>query len=97
MRYSDTKRRERFALARAFGTSELTKAEYCRRHGLSTNSLDHWIREAAKQDSETIEGAFYEIQVAADAPTAFQARQPDLEVDLPLGVKLRFFGTITAR
>ena len=93
MRYSDTERRERFALARAFGTSNLTKAEYCRQHGLSSNSLDHWIRELAKAEQGTIERSFFEIEMT-DGPTVVpQPRQPDLEVELPLGVKLRFFGT----
>jgi len=97
MRYSDTERRERFALARAFGTSDLTKAEYCRQHGLSANSLDHWIREIAKAERETVEASFFEIQMT-DGPTAvLQPRRPDLEVELPLGVKLRFFGTAVVK
>lgn len=97
MRYSDTERRERFALARAFEASNLTKAEYCRRHGLSVNSLSYWSRAAAKAESEALEATFFEIQVTDSAPVAPPSRQPDLEVDLPLGVKLRFFGTGMAR
>lgn len=98
MRYSDRERRERFALARAFEHSNLTKAEYCRRHGLSVNSFDYWSREAAKEEPQALEPTFFEIQVA-DSPPVHQppSRQPDLEVELPLGVKLRFFGPGVAR
>ena len=96
MRYSDRERRERFALARAFETSGLTKSEYCRRHGLSTGSFDHWLREASRSESGTLEGSFIEISVADSAP-AISPQQPDLEVELPLGVKLRFFGTAVAK
>ena len=96
MRYSDRERRERFALARAFETSGLTKSDYCRRHGLSVNSFDYWLREAAKGESGAMDAAFFEITVADSAPT-LSPRQPDLEVDLPLGVKLRFFGTAVAK
>lgn len=97
MRYSDSRRREFFALARAFEHSDLTKREYCRRHGLSVNSLDYWTREAAKERSEVLEAAFFEVQVTDSAPVTPPSCQPDLEVELPMGVKLRFFGTAVAR
>jgi hypothetical protein len=97
MRYSDRERRERFALARAFEHSNMTKAEYCRRHGLSVNSFDYWSREAAKEEPQALEPTFFEIQVTDSQPVAATPRQPDLEVELPLGVKLRFFGSGVAR
>lgn len=97
MRYSDRERRERFALARAFGQSNLTKAEYCRRHGFSAGSFDYWCREARKEKNGGIEEAFFEVQVADSTPVTRPSRQPDLEVELPLGVKLRFFGTEVAK
>lgn len=98
MRYSDRGRRERFALARGFGTSNLSKAEYCRRHGLSVNSFDYWSREATKEESGAVEAAFFEIQIADSATvTTPPLRQPELEVELPLGVKLRFFSSAVAR
>lgn len=96
MRYSDSERSERFALARRFRSSNLSKAEYCRRNGLSVNILDYWLREAAKEESGIVEAAFFEIQVADSGPAA-PARQPELEVELPLGVKLRFFGTAVVK
>ena len=97
MRYRDRERRERLALARAFETSNLSKAEYCRRHGFSAGSLDYWCREARKEQVGGIVEAFFEVQVADSAPASLPLRQPDLEVELPLGVKLRFFGTAVAR
>lgn len=98
MRYNDRERRERLALARAFETSGLTKVDYGRQHGISANSLDYWCREAHKEklEKETVEAAFFQVQVE-DGPPAATPRQPDLEVELPLGVKLRFFGTGVAR
>ena len=96
MRYNDRQRRERLALARGFETSKLSKAKYCRQHGLSVNSLNYWIGEATKEESRAVETAFYEIKVT-DAPVSSRQeppRQPDLEVELPLGVKLRFFGAM---
>jgi hypothetical protein len=42
MRYDNSERQHRLALARGFDTSNLTKAEYCRRHGLSANSFAYW-------------------------------------------------------
>lgn len=98
MRYSDRERNERFTLARAFESSKMTKAEYCRRHGMSVSSFDYWRSEAAKEEAGTVEAAFFEIQVADSRTSVSQpARQPDLEVELPLGVKLRFFGTGVAQ
>lgn len=97
MRYNDRKRRERLALARAFGQSNLTKAEYCRRHGLSVNSFDYWTREAAKEKSEVLEASFFEVQVTDSAPVTPPSCRPALEVELPMGVTLRFFGTAVAR
>lgn len=96
MRYSDSERRERFALAQGFRSSNLSKAEYCRRNGLSASNLDYWLREAVKEESGVVEAAFFEIQVADGVPST-PARQPDLEVELPLGVKLRFFGTAVVK
>ena len=97
MRYNDRQRRDQFALARGFETSNLSKADYCRKHGLSVNSFDYWSREAAKEESGAVETAFFEIQVADSLPTITPPRQPDLEVELPLGVKLWFFGMAVAR
>lgn len=97
MRYNDRERRERFALARAFEQSNLTKAEYCRRHGFSTGSFEHWRREAKKAENGGIVEAFFQVQVADSTPVNPPSRQPDLEVELPLGVKLRFFGTGVAK
>ncbi len=98
MRYNDRERRERFALARAFESSKMTKAEYCRRHGMSVSTFDYWRSEAAKEEAGAVEAAFFEIQVADSKTSAPQlALQPDLEVELPLGVKLRFFGTAVAK
>ncbi len=93
MRYSDSERLERCALARGFKSSNLSKAEYCQRHGLSRSSLDYWVREADKVDPGDLEeGSYFEVQVTDSAPIK-ALRQPDLEIELPLGVKLRFFGT----
>ena len=99
MKYNNAQRRERFALARGFETSRLSKSEYARRHGLSINVLDYWIREAAREDSSALEAAFFEVQVT-DSPVPeakMPPRQPDLEVELPHGVKLRFFGAAVAK
>lgn len=97
MRYSDRERQHRLALARGFDASNLTKVEYCRRHGLSANSFAYWYSQAKDQQSEGIvESAFFQVQVE-DGPPAATSRKPDLEVELPLGVKLRFFGTGVAR
>lgn len=97
MRYNNSERQRRIALARGFDESNLTKAEYCRRHSLSANSFAYWYSEAHKAQSEGImEAAFFQVQVADTLPAA-TPRQPDLEVELPLGVKLRFFGTGVAR
>ncbi len=97
MRYNNRERQHRIALARGFDASDLTKAEYCRRHGLSTNSFAYWYSEAHKaQPDGIVEAAFFQVEVA-DAPPAVVPRQPDLEVELPLGVKLRFFATGVSR
>ena len=97
MRYNDRERRERFALARRFETSKLSKAEYCRQHQLSVNSFDYWLREAAKEEQGAVEATFFEVQVSDNPAPILPPREPDLEVELPLGVKLRFFGTAVVR
>lgn len=96
MRYNKRQKDERRALARRFEQSELSKTDYARQHGLSVNSLNYWIGEATKEESRAVETAFYEIKVT-DGPVSSRQdppRQPDLEVELPLGVKLRFFGAM---
>lgn len=97
MRYSDRERRERFALARGYRASNLSKAEYCRRCGLSVNSLDYWLRESEKEEMSAAETAFFEVRVTDSEASPTPKVQPDLEVDLPYGVKLRFFGAAVAK
>jgi hypothetical protein len=96
------------AIARAYQGSGLTKVEYARRNGLTVNSLEHWHREAQRvRNQPLVETAFLEVQLGDDQqvqelrqPPAgastdgvnFTGARPQVEVELPFGVKLRFYG-----
>lgn len=113
MRYTESERQTKMAIARAYQGSGLTKVEYARRNGLTVNSLEHWHREAQRvRNQPMVEAAFLEVQLGDDQrvqelwqppavsnsdETAFAGARPQVEVELPFGVKLRFYGVAVER
>ena len=93
MRYSKSERQRRFALVKSFPESGLSRAEFCRRHGLTVNSFNYWLKEMRIQGAESITDAkFVEVQIAENPEFTRISQQADVELELPHGVKLRFFG-----
>ena len=93
MRYSKAERQRRFALVKSFPKSGLSRAEFCRLHGLTVNSFNYWLKEWRFQTGGSITDAeFVEVQIAESPEPTRVHRQPDVELELPHGVKLRFFG-----
>ena len=93
MRYSKAERQRRFALVKSFPESGLSRAEFCRRHGLTVNSFNYWLKEMRIQGVGSItDTEFVEVQIAEDPEFTRVPRQAEVELELPHGVKLRFFG-----
>ena len=90
-KYTEKERKQRLALVRSFPESGLSRTEFCKRHRLPVSMFDYW-RRAARIDAaeEAVEGRFVEVRIE-DAPDKADQR-PEMEVELPYGVKLRFFG-----
>ena len=107
MKYTESERQSKMAIARAYQGSGLTKVEYARCNGLTVNSLEHWHREAKRvRNHPLVETAFLEVQMGDDRQVqelrqhpagstdeaTFAVARPQVEIELPFGVKLRFYG-----
>jgi hypothetical protein len=81
-------------MARRFESGSVSKAQFCRAERISSGSLDHWLRVSREEQSEVgfIEANFVEVNAGARTAVPAEDQQPDIEVQLPFGVKLRFFG-----
>lgn len=94
-KYTEKERRQRLALVRSFPESGLSRAEFCRRHDLPVSTFDYWRRTARIEEAEsTVDGHFVEVLVEDVAKEP--EWRPEMEVELPYGVKLRFFGVCQA-
>lgn len=84
-------REKRLAMARRFETSLVSKSEFCRQEKVSVCKLNYWLKNLAiERRQETSEGEF--IEVVVSEPETSVSRRVTCEVELPHGVKLRFFG-----
>ncbi len=92
---TEQKHQARLEMVRRFEQSTLSKKEFCRLEGVPRTTLDYWRRRA--QHSKVAEAGFIEVVTTEDATSTAvevysQTRQPQVELELPFGVKLRFFG-----
>lgn len=78
MRYTPAQRDQKLALAREFSRCGMTKHEFAIQHGLTVNSLDHWLREVRKGPAffDDFEEAFREIKVVDDLINLPDPSQP---------------------
>jgi len=83
-------RQERLAMARRFETGGLSKNEFCRREGISGCKLNYWLKNLDKERQQVVADAEF-IEVVVTEPVV-QAQEVACEVELPYGVKLRFYG-----
>jgi hypothetical protein len=83
-------REQRLAMVRRFANSELSRAEFCKQEGISISCFDYWRARAHQR--EALSG-FVQVKVeeAQAVERAERMPRPSLEVELPMGVKLRFF------
>lgn len=91
-------------MARRFEQTSISKDNFCKAENISMSTLDYWRQQLRLDDTfgngyafqGAVEGQF--VELIADKPGRVTTRppapgqRPDLEVQLPLGVKLRFFG-----
>lgn len=84
-------------MARRFESGQVSKAEFCRREGISTCKLEYWLRNL-EIERGAFDGEFVEVRVS-DSPVEVRVsdspvpgRVVTCELELPHGVKLRFFG-----
>ena len=90
-KYTRKQRSQRLALVRSFPESGVSKAEFCKQHDLPMSTFDYWRRTVQIEDAENmVDGHFVEVHV--ESARAEPDRQPTMEVELPYGVKLRFYG-----
>ena len=83
-------REERLAMARRFEAANLSKRQFCRREGISGCKLNYWLKNLElERNREAVEADFIEVVVS---DSSHRQREVTCEVELPLGVKLRFFG-----
>ena len=81
-------RAKRLEMARRFESGGDSKSEFCRREGISTCKLEYWLRNLALERGH-FEGEFVEVRVSDSVATD---RVLTCELELPHGVKLKFFG-----
>ena len=79
------------ALARSYKLGSLRRTEFARKVGVHPSTLDVWCRRLRKEgEPEAVTAEFTEVTVTEVPEPSIQ---PDVEVELPFGVTLRFFGT----
>ena len=83
-------RQERLAMARRFETSELSRTEFCKRERISKCKLSYWLKNLDLERKQGVTDAEF-IEVVVSDPVA-RNQTVACEVELPHGVKLRFFG-----
>ena len=96
MRRHDDVRERMMALVGDFQTSGLSRVEYSRLHEVSVSKFDYWLAKWRKeQEPETgvLEAEFIQLDLGglSRTPAAGSRAVPDVEVELPHGVRLRFF------
>lgn len=82
--------KSQLALARSFQRSELSRAEFSQKVGVHPSTVKRWcqlLRDTKGPELTTAE--FAEVTVVE---TPSSKCKPDVEVTLPFGVTLRFFG-----
>jgi len=81
---------EQIRLAKSFERSELNGAEFSSQLGIHPDTLRRWCQKRREQrESKAVTAEFTEAKVIEDASTS---KEPEVEVALPFGVTLRFFG-----
>lgn len=53
--------KERRAILKEWESSEMTRKEFCKKHGISISSLRHWKEMVAAKDNEPETKAFIEV------------------------------------
>jgi transposase-like protein len=86
----DDLREQMMELVENFESSGLDRASYSRLHGVSLSKFDYWRSKwKREQGSDVQEAEFVELDLGRSS--SVRASTPDLEVELPHGIKLRFY------
>lgn len=76
-----------------FRGSGLSQKRFCEREGVSLSTFSYWLKKAAGNVAVSSAGAkFVELDFLPVVPATKVDDAPDLIVELPLGVVLRFRG-----
>ena len=82
--------KSQLALARAFERSELNSREFSQKVGVHPSTLQRWCQRLRKgTEPRALVNEFTDVEVIE---TSAVSRQPSVEMALPFGVTLRFFG-----
>ena len=73
-----------------FKESGLSQKRFCEQEGISVSTFSYWMRKASVGPIEAESAAFVELGFVNGIRK--EESQPDLVVELPLGVVLRFHG-----
>ena len=90
MRLGQKARQERLELARRFEVGSLSRTEFCKREGISKCKLSYWLKNLDLERKQGVTDTEF-IEVVVSDPVA-RKQTVTCEVELPHGVKLRFFG-----
>lgn len=97
MNYYTYKRQKTFALVEEYKNSGLSRDKFCQRHGITVRKLASWVTLVNRAEAEsTPEAEFIELvattsKTKSSKETSKPHKTLELEVELPLGVKIRFF------
>jgi len=75
-----------------FRGSGLSQKRFCEREGVSLSTFSYWLKKAAGNMAVSSGARFVELDFLPAVPATKVDETPDLVVELPLGVVLRFHG-----
>lgn len=83
-------REVRLEMAKRFESGELSKAKFCESEGVSVSTLDYWRHQLqAEGEPRFMEAEFTEVS----PPRRVASKSLQVELELPMGIVLRIFGT----
>ena len=87
-------KQEMYSLVQRWFKSPGLKEDFCNRHGVKIHKLNYWIKkynkETGSRPSSTVSEGFVPITVKGST-TKESTPKPEIELDLPHGIRLRIF------
>ena len=94
MGLSIQEKRTKIEMAQRFLSSQLSKTQFCEKENISKRVLTYWLKRLEEQTcAQTDEGQFLQIDIKeSQKPLSPDKPKITCELELPHGVKLRFYG-----